>query len=110
MTDSTHSNDAQTGPAGSEPEKPSQPQTIEELHEMVHLRLCECENLLHDQFETVATPIVRGGQPCGRQYILNGPRLVRLTAVWAADRNEVMLYDAVGQRYEKIVLKRRIAA
>lgn len=93
-----------------EPAVPAEPSTLEELRLFVHYRLCARENLLEDQFTTADSPIVRGGQSCGLQFQLQGPRSVRLSAVWTSDRNEVYLYDAAGERYEKIALKRRIAA
>lgn len=98
--------------ASSESESPaeSHPSTLDELREFVHRQLCAKENLLEDQFEMVESAIIRGGQECGLQFLLQGPRAVRLSAVWNSDRNEVFLYDAAGERYRKIELARRVAA
>ena len=85
------------------------PENAEDLHRYVHGRLCSMENLLEDQFETRQTPILKQGEHCGVQYMLRGPRAVRLAAVWASDRNELYLYDAQGRRAEKISLPHRIA-
>lgn len=83
---------------------------MDELRQFVHQHLCSKENLLEDQFGMVETPIVRGGQQCGLQFLLQGPRAVRLSAVWTSDKNEIFLYDAAGERYQKIELSQRIAA
>ena len=84
------------------------PSTVDELRIFVHHHLCAKENLLEDQFSMVESAILRGEQRCGIQFLLKGPRAVRLSAVWNCDRNEVFLYDAAGERYQKIELSRRI--
>ena len=84
--------------------------TLEELRAFVHHRLCAKENLLEDQFAMTESPIVRGGEQCGIQFLLQGPRAVRLSAVWTSGRNEIFLYDAAGERYQKIELSHRVAA
>ena len=86
------------------------PVTPEQLHAYVHDALCERENLLADQFRTVAAPLNRAGKPCGCQYTLLGPRSVRLSAVWDAGKNCLFLYDATGARIEKQMLRQRIRA
>ena len=84
------------------------PTTPAELHAHVHAVLCERENLLADQFRTVAAPLKRAGKPCGCQYTLLGPRSVRLSAVWDSGKNCLFLYDATGRRVEKRMLRQRI--
>ena len=90
------------------PTVPGAPKTAEQLHAYVHETLCARENLLTDQFRTVAAPLRRAGKPCGCQYTLLGPRSVRLTAVWDAKRNCLFLFDATGARIEKRMLPQRI--
>ena len=89
-------------------ESTAAPQTLEQLRAEIHRRLCEREDLLADQFELTEMPLSRRGRECGRQFCLHGPRSVRLGAVWAADHNVVYLYDAAGQRYEKMKLTVRL--
>ena len=84
------------------------PRTLDELRAEVHRRLCAREDLLEDQFELTEMPLARRGRPCGMQFCLHGPRSVRLGAVWAADHNVLYLYDARGQRYEKVKLALRL--
>jgi len=83
-------------------------QTIDQLHAWVHEVLCKKENLLEEMFTTRAAVLMRGGVPCGRQFNLQGPRCVKLSAVWAADQNVVYFYDTRGQRYRKVDLPNRL--
>jgi hypothetical protein len=71
--------------------------------------LCERENLIVDQFTLKESVLVRRGQSCGRQFVLQGPRAVRLGAVWAADRNDLYFYDACGARFRKERLSASLA-
>ena len=90
------------------PVRVTAPTTPAELHAHVHETLCARENLLADQFRTVAAPLTRAGKPCGCQYTLLGPRSVRLSAVWDGGKNCLFLYDATGARVEKRMLPQRI--
>ncbi len=54
--------------------------------------------------ESESTPflqglITRGGRPCGLFFQVQGPRLLRLYALWAAQENRILFYDNAGQRY-----------
>ena len=82
--------------------------SLDELREFIHRRLCEKENLLPDQFRMSEMQLVKRGRPCGLQYLLQGPRSVRLGAIWAADHNEIYLYDTQGVRYQKVRIKHRL--
>lgn len=82
--------------------------TLDDLRAFIHGKLCEKENLLADQFTMSEMRLRRRSRDCGLQFSLHGPRNVRLGAVWAADHNIVYLYDACGQRYEKVKLKYRL--
>lgn len=83
--------------------------SLDGLREYIHGRLCEKENLLADQFRMTEMTLRRRSRNCGLQFSLHGPRNVRLGAIWAADHNVIYLYDAQGQRYEKVRLKHRLA-
>ena len=82
-------------------------QTVVELEHYVHERLCRHENLVAEQFALEVTPLMRRGALCGLQFLLRGPRSVRLGAVWASDQNQLYLYDARGERFHKEQLKGR---
>lgn len=82
---------------------------LDDLRAFVHTTLCNRENILPDQFALTETQITRGGQTCGLQFCLHGPRSVRLAAIWVADHNMIYFYDARGSRFLKIRLKQRLA-
>ncbi len=82
--------------------------SIDELANFVHHKLCERENLLSDQFVTHSVDLQRRGECCGLQFQLQGPRSVRLSAVWAADQNCVYFYDTQGERDPKVRLLTRL--
>jgi hypothetical protein len=83
--------------------------TISELRDFVHLTLCAKENLVEDQFQLRERDLTKLGKPCGLQFSIFGPRQVRLSAVWASDRNVLYFYDARGVRYIKVQLKQLVA-
>ena len=78
--------------------------TLDELKKFVRAKLGECENLLADQFPFTETKLLRAGRECGRQFILHGPRSVRLNAIWVSEKNALYFYDARGERFEKVRL------
>lgn len=78
--------------------------SLDELREFVRQKLGQQENLLAEQFPLTETKLRQGGKECGRQFVLHGPRSVRLTAIWVAVKNELYFYDARGERCEKIKL------
>lgn len=84
--------------------------TLKELRQFVHEILCHRENLVRDQFQMLERELKKCGRACGLQFSIHGPRQVRLSAVWASDRNHVFFYDASGVRFMKIELADRIAA
>lgn len=83
--------------------------TISELRDFVHLTLCAKENLVEDQFRLRERDLTKLGKPCGLQFSIFGPRQVRLSAVWASDRNVLYFYDARGVRYLKVQLKQHMS-
>ncbi len=83
--------------------------TLQELREFVHLTLCEKENLLPEQSRLEEYQLIKHGKPCGLNFFVLGPRLVRLSALWAADHNVLYFYDAKGERYLKMKLSSRIS-
>lgn len=82
--------------------------TIEELRLFVHETLCARENLLPDQFALKESRLTRGGRLCGLQFSVDGPRSVRLAAIWTEDHNVVYFYDARGNRYLKVRITQRL--
>lgn len=75
--------------------------TVDQLRHHVHDTLCRQENLVAQQFELQTIALTRLGVRCGLQFLLRGPRSVRLGAVWTADQNQVYFYNARGERFLK---------
>jgi len=89
-------------------EAPPELLTYDDLRAYIHRTLCDKENLLGELFEMDETQLVKRGRPCGLQFLLRGPRNVRLGAIWASDHNLIYFYDARGERYLKVKLTRRL--
>ena len=87
---------------------PASVHTIDDLRDYVHVSLCERENLLADQFRTRIYELRQRGAACGLQFHLQGPRSVKLSAIWTKRQNVVYFYDARGERYGKVRLSHRL--
>lgn len=83
------------------PDGPVRIQSLADLRDYVLQTLCAHENLIPEQFTLQESTLIRRGISCGRQFLLQGPRSVRLGAVWAGDRNDLYFYDARGERFRK---------
>lgn len=83
---------------------PHDVRTLDQLRDFIHLTLCRKENLLENHFPMSELELKQNGERCGLQYVLHGPRSVKLAAVWAARHNEILLYDANGRRFDKVRL------
>lgn len=75
--------------------------SLTELRQYVHETLCRHENLLPDQFHLQETPLQRWGSRCGLQFLLRGPRSIRLGAVWSSEHRLIYFYNATGERFLK---------
>jgi hypothetical protein len=82
--------------------------SLDDLRQYIHETLCRKENLLADQFQMMESKLMRRGRVCGLQFSLQGPRSVRLGAIWTEDRNLIYFYDARGERYLKMRLRHRL--
>jgi hypothetical protein len=91
------------------PDSPADVRSLEQLRVFVHVALCRKENLLEHHFPMSELELRQNGQRCGYQFVLHGPRSVKLAAVWASASNEVLLYDATGKRFGRIRLPNRVA-
>ena len=84
-------------------------QTLDDLRRYVHGTLCQHENLVAEQFALQVVALTRRGERCGLQFILRGPRSVRLGAVWASEHNQLYFYNACGERFRKEPLSQPLA-
>jgi hypothetical protein len=91
------------------PETPAEVKSLDHLRHFIHITLCRKENLLENHFQMSELELLQNGRRCGFQFVLHGPRSVKLAAVWAESTNEVLLYDATGHRYGRIRLPNKVA-
>ena len=78
--------------------------TLPELLAFVHAELCLFDRLDPDQAPLKQSPMVRNGKMCGLMFLVEGPRLLRTSAVWAADENRILFYDSTGGRARDVRL------
>lgn len=83
--------------------------TVDELRRYVHDTLCRHENLVAEQFALQTIALTQMGERCGLQFLLRGPRMVRLGAVWTAEQNQIYFYNARGERFRKEPLQQQVA-
>jgi hypothetical protein len=78
--------------------------TVEELAGFVHAALCERDALDPAQAPLFRTPLKKAGRACGLVFHVEGPRLLRTSAVWSADDDRVIFYDSTGVRFREVRL------
>ena len=77
---------------------------IEELAAFVHQVLCGKDALDPAQTPMFRTPLKKAGRACGLIFHVEGPRLLRTSAVWSADDDRVIFYDSTGTRFHDVKL------
>lgn len=78
--------------------------TLESLTSFVHAELCHLDHLDPAQTPLRKTALVRHGKKCGLIFHVEGPRLLRTSAVWSADEARVIVYDSTGKRVREVRL------
>ncbi|HUY89017.1 MAG TPA: hypothetical protein VMV10_09805 [Pirellulales bacterium] len=78
--------------------------SLDDLRALVAKTLCEHEGLEPGAFRLFERMLHRRGRPCGIQFCLAGPRSVRLTDFWEAEKQTVLFYDSAGERFGRIKL------
>ena len=71
------------------------------LRALVRQKLCEPDFLDPDCYQITESLLIQRGQPCGLAYCLNGPRAVRLTAIWSTEEQMLYCYNSRGKRFLK---------
>jgi hypothetical protein len=77
---------------------------IEELAGFVHSVLCDKDALDPAQAPLFRTPLRRGGRACGMIFHVEGPRLLRTSAVWSVEDARIIFYDSSGLRFQEVQL------
>jgi hypothetical protein len=78
--------------------------SVEELAAFVHAALCEKDALDPRQTPLFRTPLRKAGRTCGLVFHVEGPRLLRTSAVWSPDDARVIFYDSTGARFREVRL------
>ncbi|QDU91493.1 hypothetical protein Pla175_49220 [Pirellulimonas nuda] len=81
---------------------PQQANALEQVRRLVNRTLCDRENLEPDCFGLGQQPLTQQGRLCGYYFWLEGPRNVRLSAVWEIEADAVLCYGADGARFAKL--------
>ena len=77
---------------------------VEELAGFVHSVLCAKDALDPAQAPLFRTPLRCGGRVCVVVFHVEGPRLLRTSAVWSADDARIIFYDSSGLRFREVDL------
>ena len=77
---------------------------LESLTRFVREMLCS-----HDRLDPVQTPMYqamlrRHGRPCGLLFHVEGPRLLKTSAIWAGEEHRILFYDSTGVRFGEVKL------
>lgn len=83
---------------------------LEDLTAYVRKVLCERDALDPGQTPLFRTPLRKAGRACGLVFHVEGPRLLRTSAVWSSDDDRVVFYDSTGQRFHEAELSESPAA
>ncbi|MBY0458473.1 MAG: hypothetical protein K2V38_14130 [Gemmataceae bacterium] len=77
---------------------------VEELARFVHAVLCDKDALDPAQSPLFRTPLQKGGKTCGLVFHVEGPRLLRTSAVWSGDDGRLIFYDSSGLRFREVTV------
>ncbi len=77
---------------------------VEDVAAPVHRMLCDKDALDPAQAPLFRTPLRRGGRACGLVFHVEGPRLLRTSAVWSSEDARIIFYDSSGLRFHEIDL------
>lgn len=77
---------------------------VEDLAAFVHQVLCDKDALDPAQTPLFRTSLKKAGRACGLVFHVEGPRLLRTSAVWSADEDRVIFYDSTGTRFRDVKL------
>lgn len=77
---------------------------VEDLAGYVHEVLCDKDALDPAQAPLFRTPLRRNDRVCGLIFHVEGPRLLRTSAVWSSDDARIIFYDSSGLRFREVEL------
>ena len=78
--------------------------TPESLNRFVRDMLCSHDRLDPTQTPMYQAPLRRRGRSCGAMFHVEGPRLLKTSAVWAGEENRILFYDSTGTKFGEVKL------
>ncbi len=78
--------------------------TVQDLREYINATLSDHHHLQMGAFQMTERLLTRGGRPCGIYFCLHGPRMLKFSAIWETERNQILFYSAHGERFQKTKL------
>jgi hypothetical protein len=79
--------------------------TLADLCRHVHAFLWCHDNLDPEQAPLHQLLLTRRNRPCGLFFQVEGPRLLRNYAVWAAEEHRILFYNSSGERVAETRLR-----
>jgi len=77
---------------------------VEDLAAFVRQVLCEKDSLDPVQTPLFRTPLQKRGRAVGLIFHVEGPRLLRTSAVWSSEDDRIIFYDSTGIRFREVNL------
>ena len=77
---------------------------ITDMRRFVQSILCERDNLDLGQTPLYEAPLKKDGRICGLYFEVQGPRLLRSSAIWTEEESRLLFYDSTGDRFAEIRL------
>lgn len=74
------------------------------LCSFVRTSLCDRDNLDLESTPFVRTPLTRRSQLWGYVFHVEGPRLLRTSAIWSALDDKILFYSSTGERVQDVTL------
>ncbi len=78
--------------------------TLTALQEFVRETLCARDRLDHASTPFYAADIHRNGRLCGYLFHIEGPRMLKNSAIWTEEEHRIFFYDSVGTRFHEVRL------
>jgi len=78
--------------------------TVASLQAFVRNTLCERDRLDPGQTPFFRTPVLRDGKVAGVLYHVDGPRMLRLSAIWSEAEHRILFYDPSGVHWLEVRL------
>jgi hypothetical protein len=78
--------------------------TFDALCAFVRATLCERDSLDASTTPFVRTPLRRRDELWGYAFHVEGPRLLRTSAIWSAVDDKIFVYNSTGERVQELAL------